>query len=225
MKLLLKEDVPHLGLFGDEVEVKDGYGRNYLIPAGKAILATSRNLKTFNHQKSIILVKLKKLQNSAEQFAEQIEKISCVFTKKVGGHGKLFGSVTSQEIADFLKTKGVEIDRHKIQLKEPIKALGDFKVPLRLHPEVTARINVTVAKEAVEVEETKAERAEDAGKKKPRQKEPGKAKSAKATKAKAAPASSADDEKTRKEQPGKESADEDTATESVKEKPGEEPAE
>ncbi|MFQ5715792.1 MAG: 50S ribosomal protein L9 [Nitrospinales bacterium] len=219
MKLLLQEDVPNLGLCGDEVDVKDGYGRNYLIPAGKAILATPKNLKAFNHQKSIIQAKLKKLQNSAEEFAGKIEKISCVFTKKVGDHGKLFGSVTSQEIADFLKTKGVEIDRHKIQLKEPIKALGEFKVPLRLHPEVTAQINVAVAKEAVKEEEAKTEGAKEAGKKQSRKKAPAKAKSAKA-----ASASSAD-EKIKEEKSGKESADEDTATESVKEKSGEEPAE
>ena len=144
MKLLLKEDIENLGACGDEVEVRDGYGRNYLIPTGKAILATPKNTKSFNHQKSIVQARLRKLKNSAEEFAEKIGKVSCVFTKKVGDQGKLFGSVTNQEIADFLRDKGLEIDRRKIQMKEPIKTLGDFKVPLKLPAEVTAEINVTV---------------------------------------------------------------------------------
>ncbi|MFQ5673613.1 MAG: 50S ribosomal protein L9 [Nitrospinales bacterium] len=160
MKLLLKEDVENLGSCGDEVEVRDGYGRNYLIPKGKAVLATPNNAKSFNHQKSIVQARLRKLKNSAEEFAEKIGKVPCVFTKKVGGHGKLFGSVTSQEIAEFLREKGLEIDRRKIQMKEPIKTLGEFKVPLKLHAEVTAEINVAVLPEetpeapAAEAQET-----------------------------------------------------------------------
>ena len=144
MKLLLKEDVEGLGHCGDAVTVKDGYGRNYLIPQGKALLATPRNVKQFNHQKSIVQTRLKKVVDSAEARAGEISKITCTVVKKIGEQGKLYGSVTSQEIADLLKAKGVEIDKRKIQMKEPIKSLGDFKVPIKLHHEVTAEINVTV---------------------------------------------------------------------------------
>ena len=147
MKLLLLEDVEKLGSIGDEVQVKDGYGRNYLIPKGKAILATAKSVKQFNHHKSLIQRKLKKLKGEAEQVAEAIGKLDIKVTKKVGEHGKLFGSVTSQEIADLAAAKGVEIDKRKIQLSDPIKALGEFKIPVKLHPEVTAEITVTVASE------------------------------------------------------------------------------
>lgn len=156
MKLLLLEDVEKLGGIGDEVEVRDGYGRNYLIPQGKAILATSKNVKQFNHHKSLIQRKLKKLKGEAEQVAEAISRLDIKVAKKVGEHGKLFGSVTSQEIADLVAAGGVDIDRRKIQLSEPIKSLGEFKVPVKLHPEVTAQIRVTVVSE----EEPKAEGAE-----------------------------------------------------------------
>lgn len=147
MKLLLLEDVDKLGTIGDEVVVKDGYGRNFLLPQRKAILATSKNVKQFNHHKSIIQRKLKKLKGEAEQVAEAIGKLDIKVTKKVGEHGKLFGSVTSQEIADLVAANGVEIDKRKIQLSDPIKALGEFKVPVKLHPEVIAEIRVTVASE------------------------------------------------------------------------------
>jgi large subunit ribosomal protein L9 len=145
MKVLLKEDVPKLGSVGDEVEVKDGYGRNFLIPKGKALLATPKNLKQFRHQKSIVDHKVKKLQGAAQEIADQLTKLSLSIKKKVGEQGKLFGSVTSQEIADLVLAQGVEIDRRKIQLGEPIKALGEFKVPIKLHPQVTAEMTLTVA--------------------------------------------------------------------------------
>ncbi|MEC7640776.1 MAG: 50S ribosomal protein L9 [Nitrospinota bacterium] len=163
MKLLLKDDVENLGFCGDEVEVKDGYGRNYLIPAGKAILATPKNKKAFDHQKSVVQAKLRKFKNAAEEVSQKICSISCVFTKKVGEQGKLFGSVTSQEIATFLKDKGFEIDRRKIQIKEPIKSLGDFKVPVKLHAEVMAEINVTVLKDETveEVQEASQEEVKE----------------------------------------------------------------
>ncbi len=147
MRILLTEDIEKLGTVGDEVTVKDGYGRNFLIPQGKAILATPKNLKQFNHQKSIVQRKLKKLQGDAQTIADQIGSIALSVKKKVGDQGKLFGSVTSQEIGDLLKGKGIEIDRRKIQLSEPIKTLGDFKVPIKLHPEVIAEINLNVAAE------------------------------------------------------------------------------
>ncbi|NIQ01032.1 MAG: 50S ribosomal protein L9 [Nitrospinaceae bacterium] len=160
MKILLKEDVPKLGSVGDEVTVKDGYGRNYLIPSGKAIVATPKNLKQFRHQKNIVDHKVRKLRGAAQEVADKLAQSPISITKKVGEQGKLFGSVTSQEIAELVAAKGVEIDRRKIQLSEPIKSLGEFKIPVKLHPEVTAEIQLTVAGEAV-VEEA-AEPAEAA---------------------------------------------------------------
>jgi large subunit ribosomal protein L9 len=164
MNLLLKEDVDGLGFCGDEVKVRDGYGRNYLIPQGKAILATPKNVKQFNHQKMVVQGKVKKIINSANELAEKIGKIKCTIKKKVGEQGKLFGSVTTQEIMEVLRTNGVEVDKRKIQPAEPIKALGDFEVPIKLHTEVIGKINVSVVpdKEAVKEAEAKAETSEKA---------------------------------------------------------------
>ena len=154
MKLLLKEDVENVGSVGDEVEVKNGFGRNFLIPSGKAILATPRNLKAFNHQKSVVQAKYRKFKNAAEEVGSKISAISCEFVKKVGDTGKLFGSVTNQDIADAVSKQGVDIDKRKIQLKEPIKALGDFTASYKVHPEVSAEIKIKVIKEETK-EETK----------------------------------------------------------------------
>ena len=154
MRLLLKLDVQGLGICGDEVEVKDGYGKNFLIPNGQAILATPKNLKQFNHQKSIVQSRLKKEKISAAAQAQEIEKVTCVFKKKAGDNGKLFGTVTTQEISENLRSYGIELDRRKLQLKEPIKSLGDFDVSVKLHPEVTATIKITVAQETIEVAKT-----------------------------------------------------------------------
>ena len=147
MKVLLKEDVPKLGSVGDEVEVKDGYGRNFLIPMGKALLATPKNLKQFRHQKSIVDHKVKKFKGIAQEIADQLAKLTVSVTKKVGEQGKLFGAVTSQEIADLVSAQGIEVDKRKIQLSEPIKSLGEFKIPIKLHPEITAEFTLTVTGE------------------------------------------------------------------------------
>ena len=154
MKLLLKVDVQGLGDCGDAVEVKDGYGKNFLIPKGQAILATPKHLKQFNHQKSIIQARLKKEKINAAVQAQEIEKVTCVFKKKAGDTGKLFGAVTTQEISEHLRRHGIELDRRKLQLQEPIKSLGDFDVSVKLHPEVTATIKITVAQEPIEMVKT-----------------------------------------------------------------------
>ena len=150
MKLLLKEDVHGLGSCGDEVEVKSGYGKNFLIPNGHAIAATPKNRKQFSHQKSIVQGRLKKVKVSAEALALEIGKVICAFKKKTGDNGKIFGAVTTQEISEGLRSHGIELDRRKLQLKEPIKSLGDFEVPVKLHPEVTVAVKVTVVQEEVE---------------------------------------------------------------------------
>ena len=159
MKLLLKEDVDGLGFCGDEVEVKDGYGRNFLIPKGKALLATPNNLKAFNHQKLVVQGKVTKVIAAAQAVADDIAKITCLVKKKVGDTGKMFGSVTAQEVADLLKGQGVEVDRRKIQIAEPIKKAGKYKIPVKLHSEVTAEIKLVVEGEQEAAEATEATEA------------------------------------------------------------------
>jgi large subunit ribosomal protein L9 len=156
MKLLLKEDVDGLGYCGEEVEVKDGYGRNFLIPKGKALLATPNNLKAFNHQKRIVQAKVKKVTGIAQEVADKISAATIQIKKKMGDGGKMFGAVTAQEISDLLKAKGIDIDRRKIQIQEPIKKAGEYSIPVKLHPEVTAAIKLTVEGEKV-VEKTEGE--------------------------------------------------------------------
>jgi len=156
MNLLLKADVDGLGFCGDEVKVRDGYGRNYLIPQGKAILATPKNVKQFNHQKMVVQGKVKKIINSANELAEKIGKVNCTIKKKVGEQGKLFGSVTTQEIMEVLRANGIEVDKRKIQPAEPIKALGEFQVPIKLHTEVIGKINVSVVPDKVPAKEAEA---------------------------------------------------------------------
>ena len=164
MKLLLKEDVDGLGFCGDEVEVKDGYGRNFLIPKGKALLATPNNLKAFNHQKRIVQAKVKKVTSIAQGIADEISKATLQTKKKMGEGGKMFGSVTAQEISDLLKAKGIEVDRRKIQIQEPIKKAGEFTVPVKLHPEVTGQIKLIVEGEKVEEKPEIEEKKEAPGK-------------------------------------------------------------
>ncbi len=161
MKVLLKEDVEHVGSVGDEVDVKDGFARNFLIPRGKALHATPKNVKAYTHQKMVVMKRLKKLQAGAQEVADKIAALTCTVKKKVGGQGKLFGSVTSQEIGDFLRAQGVNVDRRRIQLSEPIKKLGEFEVPVKLHPEVTGKIKVIVESEDPEPEAPATEAAEE----------------------------------------------------------------
>ena len=173
MKLLLKEDVDGLGFCGDEVEVKDGFGRNFLIPKGKALLATPNNLKAFNHQKLVVQSKVKKVIATVQAIADEIAKVTCTVKKKIGDTGKMFGSVTAQEIADLLKVQGVDIDRRKIQITEPIKKAGEYKIPVKLHTEVTAEIKLVVEaeQEVAEPTEEPAEHAPEVEQKKEEAKE------------------------------------------------------
>ena len=147
MQVILLEDVPSLGKAGEQVKVSDGYGRNYLIPKKKAILATEKSLKALEHQKRQVQQRMGKAKKDAEKIAQQIETLSCTFAKTVGERGKLFGSVTSMEVESYLKENGIDIDRKKILLEEPIKNLGMFTIPIKLHPEVTAQLKVWVVQE------------------------------------------------------------------------------
>jgi len=147
MQVILLEDIPSLGKVGDLVKVSDGYGRNYLIPRKKAIFATEKNLKALQHNKALVQQRLEKMKKDAVKMAQEIENLSCTFVKNVGESGKLFGSVTSMEIEAFLKENGMDVDRKKILLEEPIKSLGLHIVPIKLQPEVTAHLKVWVVQE------------------------------------------------------------------------------
>lgn len=147
MQVILLEDIPSLGKVGDLVKVSDGYGRNFLIPKKKAVFATDKNIKALQHEKARVQQRLVKMKKDAAKMAQEIEHLSCTFVKNVGESGKLFGSVTSMEIETFLKENGMEVDRRKILLEEPIKSLGMHTVPIKLQPEVTAHLKVWVVQE------------------------------------------------------------------------------
>jgi len=145
MKLILKENIEHLGLIGDIVKVAPGYARNYLLPKGLAVEATEKNAKALEHMKRQMAYKKDKALESARNLAAKLTETPVQLLHKAGEEGKLFGSVTNMEIAAFLKAKGFEIDRKTILLAEPIKNVGEFDVAVKVHPEVTANLKVTVA--------------------------------------------------------------------------------
>ncbi len=147
MELLLKEDVDNLGVRGDMVRVRAGYGRNYLLPRGKAIQATPGNVKQIEMQRRALLKKEATERAGAEAQSAILRDITLEFPRKVGEHGILYGSVTSMDIADGIKARGFEIDRKRIQLKDPIKETGEYEVPVKLHREVTGTVKVVVVRE------------------------------------------------------------------------------
>ncbi len=147
MELLLKEDVDNLGVRGDLVKVKPGYGRNYLLPRGMAIQATPGNLKQIELQRKALLKKEAVERETATQQADLLKDVTLEFARKVGEHGILYGSVTSMDIAEAFAAKGYEIDRRRVMLKEPIKEPGEFEVPVKLHREVTTNVKVVVRNE------------------------------------------------------------------------------
>lgn len=147
MKVILKENVENLGEIGDLVPVKAGYARNYLLPTGKAIEATVRNVKVLEHQKKLVQDRIDKTMRSAETLAKRIEAISVTISQKVGENDRLFGSVTAMHIGDALKEEGFDVDKKKILLEEPIKSLGVYTVPIKLHTDVSANLKVWVVEE------------------------------------------------------------------------------
>ncbi len=148
MKLILREDVYNLGKGGELVEVKPGYGRNYLIPRGLAVLANPKNIREVEHQKAVAAAKAAKLKASAEAVAKRLADTPLSFARKVGEQDKLYGSVTAMDIAEALAGRGVQIDRRAIDLPEPLKTLGDFEVSVKLHSEVAGKVKVKVEAEA-----------------------------------------------------------------------------
>ena len=149
MEVILKEDVVKLGVRGDVVKVAAGYGRNYLLPRKLAIEASAANKAVIVQMKASAVRRNAKEKAGAEELAKQIDSVVVNFTRRSGENEQLFGSVTSSDIAGELTKKGFDIDRRKIQLHEPLKQLGDFTIPLKLHREVTAHFKVVIEKEAV----------------------------------------------------------------------------
>ncbi|MCP3057536.1 50S ribosomal protein L9 [Myxococcus fulvus] len=147
MKVILREDIENLGKSGELVTVKDGFGRNYLLPRKKAVLASEQNLRQLEHEKAVITARNAKLKGAAEEQAKKVGSIKVTIKRKVGEQDKLFGSVTTLDIAEAVAAQGQTVDRRAIHLPEPIKTLGSYEVELRLHREVTAKIKVEVAAE------------------------------------------------------------------------------
>jgi len=147
VKLILREDVESLGKIGEIVEVAGGYGRNYLLPRGLAVKASSKNLKEQEHQKKLIQARMDRQKKDAREMAGSLDSVSCTITRKTGEDEKLYGSVTSRDIEEALREEGVSIDRKRIVLEEPIKKLGVYTVPVKLHTDVTGNIKVWVVKE------------------------------------------------------------------------------
>jgi large subunit ribosomal protein L9 len=150
MEVILKEDVANLGSRGDVVKVADGYGRNFLLPRKLALQATLANKAVVDQMKSAAARRSATEKVLAEELLTKLEPVVLTFTRKSGDHGQLFGSVTSADIAADLETRGFDVDRRKIQLTEPLKALGNFDVAIKLHREVTAHLKVKVLGDAVE---------------------------------------------------------------------------
>ncbi len=147
MKVILKQSVPSLGKAGDLVKVNDGYARNLLIPKGLAIEANERNMKTFEHEKKNILQRAEKEQKAAQDQAAKLSEVTLTIPRKVGDQDKIFGSVTSKDIELALQEKGFNIDKKMIVHDEQIKALGEFKVKIKIHSGVEAEIKINVVGE------------------------------------------------------------------------------
>jgi large subunit ribosomal protein L9 len=147
MKIILRQDYDGLGNLGELVEVKNGFARNYLLPKKIALQATPQNMKIFEHEKKRVEMQQAKEKQAAEELAGKLNNVSLTAAVSVGEEDKVFGAVTSQNVAELLSEKGFEIDRRKIQLDEPLKALGVYEVPVKLHPQVEAILKVWVVKE------------------------------------------------------------------------------
>ena len=172
MRLILRKDIEHLGEVGDVVEVADGYGLNYLIPKGLALHATASTVRATQHEQRLREAQIQAAKRSAQDFAGEFSGVELEFSMRVGADGRLFGSVTNRMIEDALQEKGLEVNRRRIVLDEPIKKVGTYDVDIRLHQEVRASVQVKVmpdeaslaaaseAEEAAEAEPEEAAAAE-----------------------------------------------------------------
>ena len=147
MEIILRQDYEGLGIAGEIVKVKDGFARNFLIPKGVAYLATEANKKRHESDLKQLDMRMTRDKKAAEELSEKLKNVSCTITVQVGEEDKLFGSVTSLNIAESLASQGFDIEKRKIILEEPIKSLGIYSVPVKLHAEVEATVKVWVVKE------------------------------------------------------------------------------
>jgi len=150
MKVILKHDMDALGLEGDTVNVANGYARNYLIPKGFALEANNQNIKMMGLQRKKIEIKRLKAKEDAEKIKAQLADVVINISQKAGEEDKLYGSVTSMDIAAHMEKQGMSIDRRKLSMEKPIKTVGEFDVPIKLYPEVTGSIKVIVSPEESE---------------------------------------------------------------------------
>jgi large subunit ribosomal protein L9 len=147
VELILKQDVEHLGRRGDVVKVADGYARNFLLPRKLALAVTTASRRQIEHEKKMALAREAEERSSADTLAQKITQAPVTIARKVGETDTLYGSVTAADVAEALAAQGVEVDRRKIQLHDPIKRLGEHSVPVRLHRDVTAHVTVHVVKD------------------------------------------------------------------------------
>ena len=147
MKVILKETIEPLGIIGSEVDVKNGYARNYLIPKGKAVFATPQNRNVLAQEKAKLDLQIAKEQATAEEMAKKLESVVCKVTAKVAEENRLYGSITTREIMDALIAQNVDVLKRMILLKEPIKELGTYKIPIRVYKGIKPEITLEVAAE------------------------------------------------------------------------------
>ncbi|MFH1652437.1 MAG: 50S ribosomal protein L9 [Pseudomonadota bacterium] len=146
MRLILQDNVEHLGSVGDVVNVKDGFGRNYLLPRGLAVIANEKNVKELEHQKRVVEIKKTRAKKKFEDMATKLSEVSITIERETSEEEKLFGSVTTMDITAELSQRGFAIDRHNIKLAEPIKRIGEYEVEIKLPMQVTGKIKVWVVK-------------------------------------------------------------------------------
>ena len=147
MEVILKEDIANLGKIGEIVRVRDGYARNYLLPRGLVLVANKKNMATFEHQKKLVADQKQKIIKQAQAVGDQLAGVSLTVAMRAGEEGRLFGSVTNIQIEKALKAKGLNVERRKIHLPEPIKNLGEYEVPIRLAADVTVPLKLSVVAE------------------------------------------------------------------------------
>ena len=147
MNVVLKEDIPKLGKMGEVVRVRDGYARNYLLPRGLVLVANNKNVRSLEHNKRVIAGRRERVVKDAQTLSEKIAAVSLTITAKAGEEGKLFGSVTNIHIEKALIEKGFHVERRKIDLTQPIKAIGDYEIPVRLASDVVSNVKVSVVSE------------------------------------------------------------------------------
>ena len=150
MKVILQEEIENIGRIGDMINVSKGFARNFLLPKGKAIEATTRNVKQLEHTKRVVADKMKKAKRETETFAKHLVETPVTITVPAGPDGKLFGSVSGKDIMEALAAQGIVLDKRKIAMEHPLKEVGSFVIPVKLPHDVTASVTVNVVSQSSE---------------------------------------------------------------------------